>query len=109
MSQTPFRQCQTTGCITRAQYAPKICVPAKGYAVELNKHVSVIVGLTLCEDHMVTLEPGSLLNRHLVAIIDGFCRGKVPPDYARAFILPVMLDSNEYRMWERERAKGKTQ
>lgn len=104
-----FRQCQSSGCLSRAQYVPKICVPPKGFPVEAHKHCSVIIGVPLCEDHLVICQPEQFLNRQTRGIIDAFCKGKVPPDYERAFILPVLCESEEYRTWERQRRKGLTQ
>lgn len=104
-----FRQCSTPGCLSRAQYVPKICVPPTGYAVEANLHVSVIIGLPLCEDHMVILLPEQIFNTQTRAVIDAFTRNKVQPDYNRAFLLPLQMNTPEYASWERLRLKGKTQ
>jgi hypothetical protein len=104
-----FRQCQSSGCLHRAQYVAKLMIPPKGFPIEANKNLSIIIGVPLCEDHLVICVPEQFLNRQTYAIVDAFTKGKVSPDYERAFILPVDMDSNEYHMWERQRNKGKTQ
>lgn len=108
MNDRPFRQCSSTGCLKRAEYAPKLCVPAKNMPVEANKHLSMICGVPFCEDHIIVTEAEQLLNRHTRSIIDKFTKGKAPPDYERAFVLHVLLESNEYRKWETAHKKGKT-
>lgn len=105
-----FRQCQSSGCLHRAQYVPKLCVPPQGVSPEAGMNISVVCAIPLCEDHLVVCGPEQLLNRHTHAHIEGFIKrvGGVPADYTRAFILPVLIESEEYRKWERENRQGKT-
>lgn len=105
------RHCQHPGCLSQAEYVVKLCVPPKGYAVEANKHLSVICAVPLCEDHIVAATPEQFLNRHTMGIMEDFIKARrgVPADYERTFILPVEITSPEFRQWEKEQRRGQTQ
>lgn len=105
LAQGQFIGCKTTGCLHRAEYLPKVCVPAQGFPVEAGKHMSAIVDVPLCEDCLVNVAGDQFMTDQLRTVFDKFAAGKVPPDYSRSFVLPVAMTSEEYRRYKAALAK----
>lgn len=102
--------CAHTGCGRPATHAPKICVPATGWPIDLHQPLSAILMLKVCRQHVAeafhpteNFKPGSPLR----TVFEVLARGKVPPDFARAFVTPIRLDSDEFQSFERAQAKAR--
>lgn len=98
--------CCREGCDLDARWAPKLCVPAAGYAIERHEPLQALVGLALCTYHIADLKPADLLGGPIGADDAGGERlrqvfrvmaGKVPPDFERAWIARVSVNSPEFR------------
>lgn len=96
-----FRQCSTTGCLHRAQWAPEIVVPPKGFAVDYDISLKAIVGIPLCQECMDGVKPEQFLNPGMVQVFCQAARMKgpfaPPPDFTRMDVMPVPLDGIKYR------------
>lgn len=100
-------KCEWHGCEREATHAPKICVPAMGWALETHQPLSVIMGLKFCVEHaqrfdvrgtLAIDEPKSM--RRVFEILAGDrCR----PDYDRAWVDPIPIESEAFRALEGSR------
>lgn len=91
--------CASEGCSHEATHFPKINVPATGFPAIEARSVGVVLALKLCRDCAATFpslaqfEPGA--PGAIREVIEVMCRGKVPPDFARAFTTAVPLAEGE--------------
>lgn len=99
--------CAWEGCKNKGRFAPKICVPATGVPIDCHQPLSAIFGMALCDDHIKTCTPELLLTdqgkdlfRQLAASMT-----RVPPDFARAWVSPVSLNSPEYKKFQKQKAQ----
>lgn len=99
--------CDRKDCTNDAAVAPKIMIPATGYQIEDHTPISAILGLTLCLGCCHCADPQELLVPEVRAMIDHMTLNRVPPDYARAWIVAVPLGSDEY-LEHLERIKNAT-
>lgn len=96
--------CSREHCAAEARWVPKVCVPATGYPIAGHTPLSCIIGLPLCGACIDTLGVGDLLGptpqggefREAFAI----AAGRVPPDFSRAFMARVSLNSPEYAAFQ---------
>jgi hypothetical protein len=98
-------KCSWSDCQAVATHLPKICVPALGHALESHQPLGAILNLPACLEHAKAFDvqeflnlpapKGGSTNRILFEIL---ARGKCPPDFDRAYVQPVPLDSEEAQM-----------
>lgn len=105
-----FGKCQREGCERPATVAPVACVPATGYPRDF-KPVRMILGLKTCRDHAadaIDLKASFAADGpddgKLRKAVDILTKGKVPPDYSRAYVTATRLDGEEWAQFERMRA-----
>jgi hypothetical protein len=94
MSQYP---CQRQECLRPASMAITLNVPAKGFPISLHQPIRMVLGLRLCRHHARETTAEHLLTPELKGAIEALARGKAPPDFDRAFVSPISLDSDEYQ------------
>lgn len=109
-----FEKCQHEECEQAAQFAPQVCVPGKGYPQEYSRALRAIFGLKLCKTHC--LEFSATEQFEHVATKDKWQKifrmlarstgSSVPPDFERAWVHPLPLDSDDWRAMEKAQAKG---
>jgi hypothetical protein len=99
-------KCGDSNCEAEATHMPKICVPATGWPIDQHNPISVVMGLKLCLKHTRAFrakETLGLKGEHTMRkVIEVMAKsyGGVPPDFARAFVQPISIDSPEGRALE---------
>lgn len=102
--------CSRNGCSRAAACAPKICVPVSA-GVGPTGPLEAIVGLPLCDRHLGELRvadfladtPGKPSMRLSFVLMAG---RHASPNFARAHVVRVDLDSDEWRAAVRARHGG---
>lgn len=109
-----MRLCQCSGCPQTARVAPKLVVPARGYAAIPDNCVAAFVGLELCAAHGAELKPEQWLGPQVSALQGNvrqvfveLTRGKAPLDFARARFELVRLDAPEWTKAKRALDSGR--
>lgn len=99
---SPVRpRCRRAGCTAWATWVPKLNIPARGWAIDSHRPVTVIMNLEVCMAHFDAERMlADLLTPDLKALIREQLVGRVPPDFDRAWISKVPVDSDEYRQFE---------
>lgn len=113
-------KCEFKGCESPARYAPKLMVPATGIPIDLHNPLAAICSLPLCDIHISEITAKDILagqfdgsGEQIVDPLKDIFRiaarsvGGQPPDFERAFIRKVRIDSDEYKTFERQMAKAK--
>lgn len=92
-------KCMHADCPNEATCAPKLMVPATDYALEVHQPLGLTLGVTLCDDHIGTVDAAEIVakNPAITKIFEIMARGKQPPDFARAYIQKIGLDSDEFK------------
>jgi hypothetical protein len=96
-------RCMKKSCTHQAQWAPKICVPAQGWPIDCHQPLAMIVGLRLCREHVDALKAEEFFNDVVTDIrgaLEALARTHIRPDFARAFITAVRINSDEFRKFE---------
>jgi hypothetical protein len=100
-------QCQKRACANGATHAVKLMVPAARCQIPEHDPIEIVFGLQLCEACAmeVRLNPSAVVSEALVGIVRAQARttGKADPDFGRAFVRLIALDSDE---WQRARYSG---
>jgi len=94
-------KCSWSDCQAVATHLPKICVPALGHALESHQPLGAILNLPACREHAKAFDIEELLNLPVTKfriVFELLARGKCPPDFDRAYVQPVPLDSEEVLM-----------
>lgn len=100
-----YGKCASDDCSNAAQFAPKICAPATGYPPEERYSLSGIFGLELCKSCCEKFPAAEQFTNPKTAdtwttifnmLLKAKGRGAIPPDYTRAFVVCLPLDSKEY-------------
>lgn len=107
--------CDQVGCKQEAKYAPKICVPAMGWSIAMHQPLAAIMGLKLCEKHCRKFpakdqfynEETRETWRTIFEIMARATGSSIPPDFERAFVTVVRLDSEEFLILERAQHEHK--
>lgn len=100
------------GCKAEGKWAIKINVPATGWAIDLHQPLVAIVDLALCDACFAKTTLDSILGPQLMEIFHvqarcatiasgGDPQRAVPPDFARAWLSKVSINSNEVRLTRR--------
>lgn len=101
-------------CGKPAKWAPKWCVPATGWPIDCHTPLSALGSFPCCDICIEELNAKAMFaeNPHFKDIFEMMARGVkgLPPDFDRAFMTKVRLDSDEYRKFleitEQSKAKG---
>jgi hypothetical protein len=94
----PPALCSKIGCDAPAVCALQIRVPALGYSLASHSPLGLLTNIKACDKCYAATDPQEMLNEDIRAIFLHICRteGKVPPDFTRAYLEPMALDSEEY-------------
>lgn len=87
--------CFEEGCECLATYLPKVCVPARGYPLEVERSAQCIVQFPMCWKHIQEIKMPEFMTPELEEIFRMMLRNKQPPDFARAWVHHLPLDSDE--------------
>ena len=98
-------KCDQTGCARPAVFAPEIFTPAEGrpqlHIATEYRPVRLMLRLTFCEQHVDVVKPHMVLNDQMKARIEEHAKKTRPadfkPDFDRAWIWYVRINSDEYR------------
>ena len=103
--------CEREGCQREAQWAPKLCIPPTGFP-HSKSDMSFMMDVKLCLEHAVEFgasidfdDPGNAMLRRGA---EALATSKVPPDFKRITSEPVRLNSAEYAMFGKARARSAT-
>jgi len=94
--------CMRKRCAVEAKWAPKLCVPAKNIPIEAHQPIAAILGCVVCDRHFDDMSASDWLETDdgrpspLVAIFKQLVAGRAPPDFERAFLTRVSVNSSEY-------------
>lgn len=91
--------CQKTGCSHAATHALQLGVPGLLDPDEAPSRVKILLGVEVCEAHMdgESADRWFAINPTLTALVGMSMGQEARPDFARAVILGVPVDSEEYR------------
>lgn len=91
--------CQKRDCPHAATHALKLCVPPVDGSPEGIRDATVLLGLTLCEDHLDEADAQSFLDSAGAQLKPLITMGNpsMKPDWPRAYIEGVPLTSPEYQ------------
>jgi hypothetical protein len=112
------QMCNRQGCTKHAKWAPKLNVPATGWPLHAHKPMAVLGTLMLCDEHMAEITPADMLGGEcegkegMVGLKQMFIAataGKVPPDFARAFMTRVDIEGDEFKQFIAQVEKIKRQ
>lgn len=104
--------CAKDGCPAKAVAAPSLLIPPKGYrdiSPELTPErcLPLILGLALCQKHLEEFGPIRLLEESRQRIRNAMAAiGRAEPDFERAAVRSVALDSGEYAAFLSAEAKS---
>ncbi len=95
-------KCKATGCTNEAEFAPLLNVPAVGYAIDVHQPLKMTIGLKLCAACIEQFTIEDILNADTRALISRSLAAdrRVPPDFGRAFLTKLRLDSKEFLQFE---------
>lgn len=94
--------CEVTGCSEVANWVPKLCVPVLGMP-SYEPFEMLLPHMHLCRKHSRLVEGKMLLTklgRDIATMVMG--RKGALPDFARAFVRPVSIMSEEFRGFLKE-------
>ncbi len=101
-------KCQMKGCEADAACALALNVPAAGCPTPEHDPIRVVVGLHLCAQHLAETKPEDFFTAdgHLEQIVIIQAHGKAEPDFKRAFVSAVSLDSEEWKALTKNRPQA---
>lgn len=97
--------CNKIGCKNKGEWAVEVHLPAKGWAIEAHKPISIICDMPLCKDHAAEaslLEAMPDLRDTIRDVIRN--ANLAEPDFGRAWTTPLRRSSSKFMEFERERA-----
>lgn len=97
-------RCARRGCDAIATCVPKLLVPAQGHAIDTHQPIACLIDLRMCAEHFNTFSLTDALNHDLRDTIRIIARGRAPPDFARAIVSRVDLNSEEYVKYLKDKA-----
>ena len=99
--------CRKRECANEATHAVKLMVPAARCPIPEHDPIEIVFGLELCEACAMEVrsDPSAVVSEALVGLVRAQARttGKAEPDFGRAFVTLIALDSDE---WQRARYSG---
>lgn len=106
-----MRNCDQPGCAEAATHHPQIHIPALGWPINMHEPASLIMGLKLCHYHCSQAPAQDLLGspddeKGIRGVVKIMTRWKVPPDFTRAYVTCVSIDSDEGRLFAEMNAKN---
>ena len=94
--------CARLECTAKATHTPKICVPGFSYPLKGHQPYQALLGLTLCMTHCKEIDVQQFLkDERLKDAIRVSARGGAPPDFTRAFLTIIALNSPEWREFQK--------
>jgi hypothetical protein len=91
-------KCMVQGCGMEADCAVGINVPAQGVAIDQHQPLRMVLGIALCFHHYDGLTVQEFVTDQLMEIFEVACQTskRAPPDFHRAYLSKVALDSPEF-------------
>lgn len=102
--------CQRQGCTRRARMALTVNVPARGWPLALHQPIRLVIGVRLCKEHAREARAEDMLgignhydkarpgaHAELRRMIEALTQDRAPPDYERAFVSPISIESEEFQ------------
>ena len=92
--------CQKRDCPHAATHAVKLCVPPVAGSPEGTRDATVLLGLTLCEDHLDEADAQAFLDSAGGQLKPLITMGNpsMKPDWPRAYVEGVIIGSPEHQM-----------
>lgn len=97
-------KCFEPDCPYAPVWAPKLRVPAKDWPLDQHNPLEIVLGITFCARCAPRFKRNKRLmqfldeNEPLREILEILTRSMQPPDFNRAYVELVALDSEEYLM-----------
>lgn len=103
--------CCHVDCQLEAKWAPKLCVPATGVPIDTHNPLKIIMSIPVCDDHIGEMRAPDFLSHdpRLKGIFEMMARGRAAPDFERAFIQRVSLNSSEYKIFRKQQEEHRAQ
>lgn len=103
MVETVMTKCDFKGCANAPEFAPRVNVPFKGISLDQQKPLEAYIGLRLCLLHVNGVKIEDFNN--LEPLFDQLVKSQnlpdtLQPDWGRAWISKIKLDSKEYMEFE---------
>lgn len=92
--------CQRLGCKETATHAIKLCVPGVGDPEAAPARGAMLIGLVVCEHHIDEADAAPFFECNgetLRPLLTVMMAGGPPPDFDRAYVSGVSMESEEYR------------
>jgi len=93
--------CAKTGCLAVPEVAIKVNVPAKGHAIDTHQPIGMFIGLKLCRHHGAECKISDFLSDQLKQGVRAVASGRAAPDFKRAWLSTVEIDSPEFLQFEK--------
>lgn len=92
-------RCQAKGCNEDAVAIPRLCVPAQGWPIDAHQPLAMVIKLPLCQHHKAKAAAHEFVETEQQrAVFAYMAKGKIGPDYARAFFEWLPLTHPDYLM-----------
>lgn len=100
--------CKTKECTAVATCLPKLCVPAMYWPIDAHTPLESVLCVPMCEPCAGAMKATDFFSdgpSDLRPVFEFLARGKLPPDFKRAFITTIALDSPQAKKYLEQAAK----
>ena len=89
------------GCKETATIVPVLKVPAEGWPINFHTPCQVIIGIETCTSHFDDMDVQELITVDMREAFTHVLRGvgKAKPDFNRAVLNQLLIDSDDYRQF----------
>lgn len=103
-------KCSKSGCLAKATKVPVLCVPRKGIPLDLQRPIKATIDIPCCDRHIGEPTVRDLLSPAMRRLFTAQTLATTitnPPDFDRAYIEPVSMDSIRYEdAMRQKKARG---
>lgn len=92
--------CNRQNCQEPGKWACKINIPAEGWAINSHQPLSMMIGLEVCDTHFTEIKIEDFLTDDLKELAEKVLEGKQPPDFARAWMSRISINSPEFKKFK---------
>lgn len=97
--------CKSKDCTHEASFIPRINVPAMHWPIDMHQPLQMFIDLPLCKHHIHEVKIKDFLSDEIKEVFRIMTKGRMPPDFERAYVSQVSVNSNEFKMFRRKQAE----